>query len=254
MRGLVFWSEVQAICSSGSPWHGFIILPGFGVSIHCGRPALQWFAHETGHYLGLGQHDAEPALLCGRRRRGRVLRGERRQGVAVRRRRAVGHAPRPVHPLARVRHQHAVDRAQRRRPPVTAHEPDVVLRRGERPHADAGRHRAPDGCARRPRRGDYPTNVAASDLPPGTLRFEAEDLSFSNTGPEPGDQDMAGFAPRSTASSREPRLTSASRRLALRPGHRGLRSPAREGFSLDPVHGGRHERRVARARVRHRRD
>jgi len=43
--------------------------------------------------------------------------------------------------------------------------------------------------------GRYPTNAAPTSTAPGTLRFEAEDLATAHTGPEPGDQDMAGFAP-----------------------------------------------------------
>lgn len=180
---------------SGSPWHGFIILPGFGVSIHCGRPALQWFAHEMGHYLGLGHtmpnlpHFAgvadAAAYFAANGGEASLFDGDGLSDTLpdpyIRSLECATGTPSitlngVVFPLPRTNLMSYYDEASVLTPmqaaivrPMAA----LVVRGG----------------------GDYPTNVAASDPPQGTLRFEAENLSFSHTGPEPGDQDMEGFAP-----------------------------------------------------------
>lgn len=180
---------------SGSPSHGFIILPGFGVSIHCGRTALPWFAHEMGHYLGLGHtmpnlpyfatvadaasyfvtngrsdslFDGDgfsdtlpdpyiPCLECQTDSKAVVLDGARFE-------------------LPRTNLMSYYDEASVLTPMQIAVVQDMaaLLIRGN---------------------GAYPTNVADPSPRAGTSRFEAEDLPSTHTGPEPGKQDMSGFTP-----------------------------------------------------------
>lgn len=177
---------------SGSPWHGFIILPGFGVSVHCGTTAHEWFAHEMGHFLGLGHTmpnlptfasiDEAAAYFVAKGRTASLFDGDGLSDTL----------PDPymrflecaattsvtldgvVFVLPRENLMSYYNEASVLTPMQAAIARDMaalVVRGG----------------------GRYPTNVGPAAA--GTLRFEAEDLATSHTGPEPGDQDMTGFAP-----------------------------------------------------------
>ena len=176
---------------SGSPSHGFIILPGFGVSIHCGETALLWFAHEMGHFLGLGHtmpnlpafaNIGEAATYFVQNgRTGSVFDGDGLSDTL----------PDPymrflecatttsvtldgiAFELPRDNLMSYYKEAAVLTPMQCAIARDMaalVIRGG----------------------GRYPTNAAGAA--PGALRFEAEDLETTHSGPEPGEQDMAGFA------------------------------------------------------------
>jgi hypothetical protein len=179
---------------SGSPWHGFIILPGFGVSIHCQSPALQWFAHEMGHYLGLGHTmpnlpafasvEEAAAYFVKNGRTASVFDGdglsdtlpdpymralECTATTAVTLDGVVFDLPRD-NLMSYYREASVITPMQA----AIARFMATLLARGG---------------------GRYPTNVATAGATPGTLRFEAEGLTYTHSGPEPGVQDMTGFAP-----------------------------------------------------------
>lgn len=189
---------------SGSPSHGFIILPGFGVSIHCGTTALLWFAHEMGHYLGLGHTMPNlPAFASIADAAAYFVQNGRTRSVFD----GDGFSDTPPDPYMQF-----LECAT-----TTAVTLDGVVFELPRDNLMSYYKEAavltPMQCAivrdmaALVIRGDgrYPTNVAAAYAAsanaavayatPGTLRFEAENLATTHSGPEPGEQDMAGFAP-----------------------------------------------------------
>jgi hypothetical protein len=185
---------------SGAPSHGFIILPGFGVSIHCGSTALLWFAHEMGHYLGLGHTMPNlPAFAGIAEAAAYFVQNGRTASVFD----GDGLSDTPPDPYMQFLECATTTAA------VTL---DGVVFELPRDNLMSYYKEAavltPMQCAivrdmaALVIRGDgrYPTNAAsahaaAAYAAPGTLRFEAEDLAYTHSGPEPGEQDMAGFAP-----------------------------------------------------------
>jgi hypothetical protein len=185
---------------SGSPSHGFIILPGFGVSIHCGSTALLWFAHEMGHYLGLGHTMPNlPAFASIADAAAYFVQNGRTAPVFD----GDGLSDTPPDPYMQFLECATTTAA------VTL---DGVVFELPRDNLMSYYKEAavltPMQCAivrdmaALVIRGDgrYPTNVAppyaaSANATPGTLRFEAEDLATTHSGPEPGEQDMAGYAP-----------------------------------------------------------
>jgi hypothetical protein len=185
---------------SGSPSHGFIILPGFGVSIHCGSTALLWFAHEMGHYLGLGHTMPNlPAFASIAEAAAYFVQNGRTASVFD----GDGFSDTPPDLYMQFLECATTTAA------VTL---DGVVFELPRDNLMSYYKEAavltPMQCAIVRDmaalvilgNGRYPTNVAAADAvsayaTPGTLRFEAEDLAYTHSGPEPGEQDMAGYAP-----------------------------------------------------------
>jgi len=180
---------------SGSPSHGFIILPGFGVSIHCGSTALLWFAHEMGHYLGLGHTMPNlPAFASIAEAAAYFVQNGRTVSVFD------GDGLSDTLPDPYMRFLECATT-------TAAATLDGVVFQLPRDNLMSYYKEAavltPMQCAivrdmaALVIRGDgrYPTNVAATGFPAGTLRFEAEDLANAHSGPEPVEQEMTGFAP-----------------------------------------------------------
>jgi hypothetical protein len=185
---------------SGSPSHGFIILPGFGVSIHCGTTAYQWFAHEMGHFLGLGHTMPNlPAFASIAEAAAYFVQNGRTASVFD----GDGFSDTPPDPYMQFLECATTTAA------VTL---DGVVFELPRSNLMSYYKEAavltPMQCAVVRSMaalvvrgaGRYSTNAAAANAAvayatPGTLRFEAEDLAYTHSGSEPGEQDMAGFAP-----------------------------------------------------------
>ncbi len=179
---------------SGSPSHGFIILPGFGVSIHCGSTALQWFAHEMGHFLGLGHTMPNlPAFASIAEAAAYFMQNGRTASVFD------GDGLSDTLPDPYMRFLECATTASVTLDGVVFELPRDNLMSYYKEAAVL----TPMQCAIVRSMaalvvrggGRYPTIVAAANAAPGTLRFEAEDLATTHSGPEPGEQDMAGFAP-----------------------------------------------------------
>jgi hypothetical protein len=180
---------------SGAPSHGFIILPGLGVSIHCGSTALLWFAHEMGHFLGLGHTMPNlPAFASIADAAAYFVQNGRTRSVFD----GDGFSDTLPDPYMRFLECATTTAA------VTL---DGVVFELPRDNLMSYYKEAavltPMQCAivrdmaalvvRGA--GRYPTNVATAGVATGTLRFEAEDLANAHSGPEPVEQDMTGFAP-----------------------------------------------------------
>jgi len=178
---------------SGSPSHGFIILPGFAVSIHCGTTALLWFAHEMGHFLGLGHTmpnlpafatvEEAAAYFVANGRTASVFDGD-------------GFSDTLPDPYMRflecatttsVTLDGVVFELPRDNLMSYYREASVITPMQAAIARDMAALVVRGG-------GRYPTNVVAANAAPGALRFEAEDVTYAYSDSEPGEQDMAGFA------------------------------------------------------------
>jgi hypothetical protein len=184
---------VSTYGGSGDPAHGFVILPGLEGWISCGDLAYRALPHELGHYLGLGHtlarefasladaedyfvsHGDDPSIFDG-------------DGFS-------DTLPDP--------NIFSLDCASEVTE-ITLDGVQFVLPRDNlMSYYSEGTVLTPMQAsvvrfmASLLARSDsaYPTNVDAASPPAGTVRFEAEDLSYSHSGPQPGRQDMSGFTP-----------------------------------------------------------